>query len=162
MSSCAHMISAINKHTRRRSLHSCCIDALKRNLICWLSVNFQGLFFCVLFFVVFVVFVGCCCFLVFFVDCLLFLLLFLGWLVGVCFFVCLVIAFNRAKTASSLVSGFSNPVLFSVVSGCFVDRVSPSLPLRPKLALTRGLEGSELAFRRLKSACKVRAKSFGP
>ena len=67
-----------------------------------------------------------------------------------------------AIVALSLVSGFSNRVCFSVVSGCFFERVSPSLPLRPKLALTRGLEGSELAFRRLKSARKVRAKSFGP
>ena len=57
---------------------------------------------------------------------------------------------------------FQTAFCFSVVSGCFVDRVSPSLPLRPKLALTRGLEGLELAFRRLKSARKVRAKSFGP
>ena len=70
---------------------------------------------------------------------------------------------ERLRDQLSLVSGFSNRrFVFSVVSGCFVDRVSPSLPLRPKLAQTRGLEGSELAFRRLKSACKVRAKSFGP
>ena len=63
---------------------------------------------------------------------------------------------------SLLYQVFQTAFCFSVVSGCFVDRVSPPLPLRPKLALKRGLEGSELAFTRLKSARKVRAKSFGP
>ena len=66
-------------------------------------------------------------------------------------------------TTSLLYLVFRNRVLFQRRLWLFfVDRLSPSLPLRPELALTRGLKGSELAFRRLKSAHKVRVKSFGP
>ena len=50
----------------------------------------------------------------------------------------------------------------SVLSGCFVPRVSPSLSIWSELLPARGLRGSELAFRRPKSARKMHAKSFGP
>ena len=57
---------------------------------------------------------------------------------------------------------FKTALRYGVVSGCFVDGVSPSPPLRPELAPERGLEGSELAFRTPESARKIHAKSFGP
>ena len=41
---------------------------------------------------------------------------------------------------------FQTAFCFSVVSGCFVDRVSPSPRFRPELAPKRGLGGSGLAF----------------
>ena len=70
---------------------------------------------------------------------------------------------SRAQGHASLLYPFFKTALrYGVVSGCFVDGVSPSPPLRPELAPERGLEGSELAFRTPESARKIHAKSFGP
>ena len=55
---------------------------------------------------------------------------------------------RKCGMASILASPcFKTALCYSVVSGCFADRVSPSPALRPESAPERGLEGSELAFR---------------
>ena len=69
---------------------------------------------------------------------------------------------ERLGVPSLLYPCFKTALCYGVVSGCFVDSVSPSSPLRPEPAPKCGPAAPELAFRRPESARKVHAKSFGP
>ena len=74
-------------------------------------------------------------------------------------------AAGKKKTSSDpslYIPCFKTVFCCGVASGCLVVGASPSSLIWRYLVPKRGPEGLGLAFRRVKSAHKMRAKSFGP